>query len=139
LALFGLNSKVLINYHQDFIGIITNNLTTTPQMMSFGASTPLEFDASASQASATTSGTPLPDALARMMARLPAMSSECERLFSSCAKQTTPERLKSIRRDVGASGMPVELAPARSYQARTVLGCDSISLINKAIYIFNLQ
>jgi hypothetical protein len=91
LALFGLNSKVLINYHQDFIGIITNNLTTTPQMMSSAASTPLKLNATASQASATTSGTPLPDVLARMMARLPAMSSECERLFSSCVKQTTPE------------------------------------------------
>jgi hypothetical protein len=60
-------------------------------MMSSGASTPLELDATASQVSATTSGTPLPDALARMMARLPAMSSECERLFSSCAKQTIQE------------------------------------------------
>ena len=36
--------------------------------------------------------------------------------------------LKAIRRDVGASGMPLELAPTRSYRARKVLGSDSIGL-----------
>jgi hypothetical protein len=169
-ALFGLKFKVLISkYHRlctTAPGIITNHLTTTPRTMSFKETTLLELDTTASQASATTLGTPLPNALARMMApsrpsastsvrdrcrrpeptynykydpyrlpsdfidgeyspyvygeplyndraviianlprqhtvagaamaydflSIPAISSECERVFSSCAKQTTAE------------------------------------------------